>query len=102
MSLFQLNDDGNVVVHGDLDQVTLSKNFWDEVTPAQRAKISTQDTLIIDLSDMSRIDSAGLAWLINAIRDGKQLGIQVTLRNIPDKLSKLAKISDVETLLPVE
>lgn len=54
------------------------------------------------MGDVERVDSAGLAWILNAIRDGKREGINVSLRELPEKLRKLAKISDVDGFLPVE
>jgi ABC-type transporter Mla MlaB component len=49
-----------------------------------------------------RADSAGLAWLINAVRDAKQNGVSMSLYKMPEKLRKLAKISDADSFLPVE
>jgi len=60
VSLFEVNDKGNVVVHGHLDRETLSKNFWDS------------------------------------------LGVSMSLYKMPEKLRKLAKISDADSFLPVE
>jgi phospholipid transport system transporter-binding protein len=54
------------------------------------------------LSDVERADSAGLAWLINAVRDAKQNGVSITLHKMPEKLHKLAKISNADGFLPVE
>ena len=45
---------------------------------------------------------AGLAWLINAVRDAKQNGVSMSLYKMPEKLRKLAKISDADSFLPVE
>lgn len=102
MSLIQVNESGNVSVHGCLDQATLAKDFWQVINAKERALLSDNQRCSIDLSDVERVDSAGLAWLINAIRDGKQQGIDVSLLDLPEKLRKLAKISGVDSFLPVE
>ncbi|MDO6565617.1 STAS domain-containing protein [Alteromonas sp. 1_MG-2023] len=102
MSLFQVNDNAQVSVHGHLDRDTLSKNFWESLTSSQSAILVKAGTCCIDLGDVERVDSAGLAWILNAIRDGKGAGISVSLREPPEKLRKLAKISDVDGFLPVE
>jgi phospholipid transport system transporter-binding protein len=102
VSLIQINGSGNVSVHGCLDQATLSKDFWLAITEQERGQLSSTKRCSIDLSDVERIDTAGLAWLINAIRDGKQQGIDVSLQEMPEKLRKLAKISGVDSFLPVE
>jgi len=102
VSLFQVNEDGRVSIHGHLDRNTLSKNFWESLTSPQSASLAKAQICRMDLSDVERVDSAGLAWLLNAIRDGKARGIKVSLRDLPEKLSNLAKISDVDSFLPVE
>ncbi|MFZ8199045.1 STAS domain-containing protein [Alteromonas portus] len=102
MSLFEVNDKGNIVVHGHLDRETLSKNFWVSLSADERSTLITNKRCQIDLSDVERADSAGLAWLINAVRDAKQNGVSMTLYKMPEKLQKLAKISDADSFLPVE
>ena len=101
MSLFQVSDTGKISVHGHLDHNTLSKDFWVCLSGAERDILKRTKTCTIDLSDVERVDSAGLAWLLNAIRDGKQQGIDVSLHDMPEKLLKLAKISDLDSFLPV-
>ena len=102
MSLFEVNDKGNVVVRGHLDRETLSKNFWDSLNGNERSTLINNKRCLVDLSDVERADSAGLAWLINAVRDAKQNGVSMSLYKMPEKLRKLAKISDADSFLPVE
>lgn len=102
MSLFQVSEQSVVSIHGNLDRDTLSKNWWSLLTDAQREQLQQAKASIFDLADVERVDSAGLAWLINAIRDAKIHNVAVTLTDLPEKLMKLAKISDVDRLLPVE
>ena len=40
--------------------------------------------------------------LLNAVRDAKQNGVSMSLYKMPEKLRKLAKISDADSFLPVE
>ncbi|MEW9799042.1 STAS domain-containing protein [Alteromonas sp. CYL-A6] len=101
MSLFDVNTHG-VTFHGNLDRETLTKNWWLLLTPGQQKTLRGASECVFDLSDVERVDSAGLAWLINAIRDARQAGIRITLQEPPEKLIKLAKISDVDTLLPLQ
>tara|TARA_A200000113_G_scaffold170171_1_gene155075 strand:+ start:74 stop:382 length:309 start_codon:yes stop_codon:yes gene_type:complete len=102
VSLFEVTEQGNVVVHGHLDRDTLSSNFWTELSSQQREKLRSRKASTIDLSDVERADSAGLAWLINAVRDSRQNGVSITLYKMPEKLHKLAKISDADSFLPLE
>ena len=102
MSLFQVSDSGVVHIHGHLDRDTLARNCWDMLSSSEKSSLVKQGKCVLDLSDVERVDSAGLAWLINAVRDGKAHQVDVVLVQVPEKLLKLAKISDVDTLLPVE
>ncbi|GGW80998.1 STAS domain-containing protein [Alteromonas halophila] len=101
MSLFDLNQQGTVSVHGNLDRDTLTGNWWQQLSPAQQSMLNDQGRCTFDLSDVERVDSAGLAWLINAVRDARQRSLEIRISEPPAKLLKLAKISDVDTLLPL-
>lgn len=102
MSLFEVNDKGNIVVHGHLDRDTLTDNFWQGLNSKERSTLVNAKQSSIDLGDVERADSAGLAWLINAVRDAKQNGVSITLLNMPEKLHKLAKLSNADSFLPVK
>lgn len=102
MSLFEVTDKGNIIVHGHLDRDTLSTNFWQGLSSSERSALINAKQSAIDLSDVERADSAGLAWLINAVRDAKQNGVSITLLNMPEKLHKLAKLSSADSFLPVK
>ena len=102
MSLFEVNNKGNIIVHGHLYRDTLSTNFWQGLSSSERSALINAKQSAIDLSDVERADSAGLAWLINAVRDAKQNGVSITLLNMPEKLHKLAKLSSADSFLPVK
>jgi len=100
--VFTIESKRNLVISGHLDRDTLTKNWWDCLTGNERAELVKEQHCSFDLTKAQRVDSAGLAWLINAIRDGKRQGISVTLVNLPEKPLQLAKISDVDGFLSVE
>lgn len=102
MSKFAIESDNTIRISGHLDRDTLVKNWWDELSSEQKQHLKAKARCRFDLACVERADSAGLAWLINAMRDGKHHGVNVTLSAIPEKLLQLAKISDVETYLSVE
>lgn len=102
MSLYQLNSQGHVSVHGHLARDTLARNWWDMLSSQEKQTLKAAKQCVFDLGEVERVDSAGLAWLINAIRDGRHAGVSITLRDVPEKLRQLAKISDVDDFLPVE
>ena len=51
-----------------------------------------------DLSEVSRVDTAGLAWLIHSFAELKQQGIHLELQNIPEQLQKLMQLGQVTNL----
>ena len=61
-----------------------------------------KQAVVGDLQGISQADTAGLAWLINLLRDCKSQNIQFTLSNVPETLINLAKISDVDGFLPLQ
>jgi len=102
VNVFELSDQGRVNVHGNIDRDTLTRNWWQQLDASDRKKLVSAGNCTFDLSDVERVDSAGLAWLINAVRDARQHDVSVVISEPPEKLLKLAKISDVDTLLPLE
>jgi phospholipid transport system transporter-binding protein len=52
----------------------------------------------LDLSEVSRVDTAGLAWLIHFFAEYKQQGIRLELQNPPEQLQNLMQLGQVTTL----
>ncbi|KTF14143.1 lipid asymmetry maintenance protein MlaB [Pseudoalteromonas sp. H105] len=59
---------------------------------------SNHKTWYFDLSEVSRVDTAGLAWLIHSFAELKQQGIRLELQNIPEQLQNLMQLGQVTTL----
>lgn len=53
----------------------------------------------IDLAGVERVDSAGLALVLEWIAIAEAAGHHLSIENIPDKLHALARISEVEEFL---
>lgn len=87
---------------GRLEHQTLEKDLWLSLAQNERKNLVSVGKLVIDLEQVEFVDTAGLAWLINAIRQAQEAKVQAVLANAPDKLIKLAKISDVDRLLPLQ
>lgn len=62
-------------------------------------RFAGQPALTVDLSDVTDVDSAGLALLIEWLRQARAEQRTVTFRGIPDKLLAIARLSGVEALL---
>jgi len=88
-----------LVVNGDLDQLTLKKDYWVSINADTKKQISSASSLVVCLDDVERADSAGLAWLINLKRDLKQRDVSVSIHNPPKKLIELAKLSNADGFL---
>jgi phospholipid transport system transporter-binding protein len=75
------------------------------ITPAFDKKyrqLVNNERMIIDLAKVSQIDTAGLAWILLLIELAANKACHISLVNLPDDLLKLAKLSAVDTLLPIE
>ncbi len=89
-------DDGSYRLHGDLDFTTVPQ-IWRESLEIFRAGA----TLSIDLAAVGRADSAGLALLIGWVKRAAEQGGQPLFKNIPAQLLAIARVSGVETMLPL-
>lgn len=67
-----------------------------------QAQLWQRDKLKLNLADVSQADMAGLAWLIDLVSQARHKSVSLQLENVPDTLLKLAKISDVQELLPLQ
>ena len=56
----------------------------------------------IDLSDVSRADSSGLALLLDWMRSARQRQQQLSFRRLPPQMLEMARVSGIETLLPLD
>lgn len=56
----------------------------------------------LDLAQLTRIDTAGLAWFFYLLEQASTLSCQLSFINIPTKLEKLIRLSGVEGFLPAE
>ena len=57
--------------------------------------------LDIDLSDVQRSDSAGLALLVECLRYSQQTGNNIRFFNIPTQMLAIARVSGLDEVLPL-
>ena len=57
-------------------------------------------TLTFDLVDVTRVDSAGLALLLEWLREGRRRNKEIHFQNIPTQLTAIAKVSGLNGILP--
>jgi len=75
------------------------------ITPAFDKKyrqLVDNDRIILDFAKVNQVDTAGLAWILLLIELAANKTCHIGLVNLPDDLLKLAKLSAVDTLLPIE
>lgn len=58
------------------------------------------DDIIVDLSSVTKIDTAGLAWLLLLVEKANAKHVKLYFSHLNDELVKLAKLSGVEEFLP--
>lgn len=85
-------------------QVSLSGQLtFDSVTDLQGREeallAGADDRLEVDLGQVSRSDSAGLALLVAWVRSARKMGKAITFLNVPQQLRAIAAVSGLEALL---
>lgn len=74
------------------------------ITPLFEKKsleITSQKMSIVDLSKVKKVDTAGLAWLLVLVEQAKSKSCKLSFEFLPQDLLKLAKLSAVDTFLPI-
>ena len=94
-------DKQTIKLNGALDRQTLSQEWWSSLGNSEQQRLRAAKHCELDFQDVQRVDSAGLAWTLNAIREGNAQGVKITLCNLPEKMLKWAKISELDDVLPV-
>jgi phospholipid transport system transporter-binding protein len=82
---------------GDLTRKTVNSAF-----EKKASLLISKEITLLDLSAVSRVDTAGLAWLLLVLEQVQKQHQEIHFVNIPQELIKLAKISAVDTFLPIK
>ena len=100
---FSLNESSaselEINLSGELQSSALQSNFCDMLNREQCAMLDNAKSIILDCDKVARVDTSGLAWLLNAVRDLKAKNKQVRLKNVPSKVMDLAALSNAKSLL---
>jgi phospholipid transport system transporter-binding protein len=94
--------EGYYTLTGELNRNTIAKSAALVSLEKGNKNNSSEDVFTLDMSGVSHSDTAGLAWLMNFLKDSQQHNIHFEIKNIPESLIKLAKISDVDGFLSVQ
>lgn len=91
---YSVKIDNNVLsLQGDLTKQTIQHDLF-----KAKASIRQHSELTINLGQLGDVDSAGLAWLINIMRDCRSAKIKLQWQNIPSNIMQLAKLSNAQDL----
>ena len=85
---------GNIQVSGEITFFTVNQALSLDF-------LSGQQNIKINLSGVTRSDSSGLALMVHWLRQARQQGVEMKFENIPDKLLALAKVSNLDEILPI-
>lgn len=84
-------------VGGELTFVTAS-----DILAQARTLFKPVSSLEIDLVNVTRSDSAGLALLVEWIRSANQANKTIVFHNIPEQMLAIATASGLDELLPLQ
>lgn len=93
---------GYYSMQGGLNRNTIAASDALATLVKSSQSMTTADVFTLDMSGVNHSDTAGLAWLMNFLKGNQQQNTQLKLKNIPESLLKLAKISDVDSFLSVQ
>lgn len=85
-----------VELSGELTQHTLM-----QITEKQIKRLFASSSMVLNLAKVTRVDTAGLAWLFYLLEQASVDSCELSFVNIPTKLEKLICLSGVEGFLPV-
>lgn len=88
--------DGRLTVRGELSFVSVP-GLWRDC----RKTCAAVGDIDIDLGQVSRSDSAGLALLVEWLREAQRSGARLRFFNIPPQMLEMARASGLEQILPL-
>ena len=105
MSDLQKEPSANIELVGD-NSLRLSGELSFKTVPALVASnedfLSNSNSIDIDLSDVSRTDSAGVALLIEWQRQAQKQNKSICFTNIPSQMLAIVRLSGVDDLLSLK
>lgn len=92
----EVGDDGVIVVRGDIDMA------GGPVLDTVLRPMEGTDPIVIDLTDVSFIDSSGLRSLLDAARRAHSRGTEVVLRSVGPEVGRLLEITGTAEQFRIE
>ncbi|WP_105265521.1 STAS domain-containing protein [Pseudoalteromonas sp. T1lg76] len=92
LTLSQLSDD-QFTLSGELTRYSVA-----DKTLVQQLLASGSTKVALDLNDVSHVDTAGLAWLLDSLSQLHKQGKELRLQHIPEQLQKLMQLGQVDKI----
>ena len=92
----QPGGNGRLEIRGELSFASVPA-LWG----ACRTRCLAGDAIDVDLGRVSRSDSAGLALLIEWLREAQRSGASLRFFNIPAQMLEMARVSGLDQILPL-
>lgn len=93
--------DNEYRLSGNLNRDTVMK-CWKSRDSDILAMREQTDAIRVDLAEIENVDTAGLAWLVHLTKFCKTNKIGLTITNTPSSILNLAKLSNLESTLPLQ
>nr|WP_241263987.1 STAS domain-containing protein [Bowmanella dokdonensis] len=94
-----------MTLSGENGKFTLAGDLTRDNVPyleKEEAQLWQQKSLQLDLQQTDNSDMTGLAWLVKLATKARREKVDLKLISVPETIRKLAKISDVDELLPLQ
>jgi phospholipid transport system transporter-binding protein len=95
----EVTPDGKISVIGELNHQTVPALLKKSASVIFSGNSQQSGELVIDLNAVSRSDSAGVALLIEWIRQAKHLHKSIRFNNIPHQMHEIAEVTGVDEML---
>jgi phospholipid transport system transporter-binding protein len=92
----QRRDDGTFSLSGELSFASVP-----EVWKAAESLFEGASQFEIDLSEVTRSDSSGLALLVEWARYARREGKEIRFVRVPDQMIAIARVSGLDRVLPL-
>ncbi len=92
-----LHVDGRFKVSGELTFATVTEVLGQ----SRRLFAQAGDAIDLELGGVTRVDSAGLALLIEWMREARTFGKAIRFSKLPEQMMAIAEASDLESILPL-
>ncbi len=92
----QSGRDGRLEIHGELSFASVP-GLWRDC----QAQCTSGTAIDVDLGQVQRSDSAGLALLIEWLREVQRHGGSLRFFNIPAQMLEMARVSGLDQILPL-